>query len=224
VDAVPANRLAALARYGLAAIAPALRDLAEPRRTATLLATARHLEAAAVDDALDLFDVLMATRLISTARRISAAERLAVMPRLERASVTLASTAKALLAALDVGGAWLDVTAAWSAVGRAGRHGQRNPGQAVPAARLRVLEPVHAWADAQLAGQQPDLETLSLQPGPALSQDLLGLGLGQQAQHHERVRHCLRAERDTRQRPTAPRRAQRGPASREGKPQDHPRT
>lgn len=44
VDAVPANRLAALARYGLAAKAPALRDLAEPRRTATLLATAWHLE------------------------------------------------------------------------------------------------------------------------------------------------------------------------------------
>jgi hypothetical protein len=118
VEAVPANRLAALARYGLAAKAPALRDLAEPRRTATLLATARHLEAAAVDDALDLFDVLMATRLISTARRTSAAERLAAMPRLERASATLASAAKALLAALDEGGAWLDVTAAWSAVER----------------------------------------------------------------------------------------------------------
>jgi hypothetical protein len=87
----PANRLAALARYGLAAKAPALRDLAEPRKTATLLATVRHLEAAAVDDALDLFGVLMAARLISTARRASAAERLAAMLRLERASVTAAN-------------------------------------------------------------------------------------------------------------------------------------
>jgi TnpA family transposase len=118
VEVVPANRLAALARYGLAAKAPALRDLAEPRKTATLLATARHLEAAAVDDALDLFDVLMATRLISVARRASAAERLAAMPRLERASATLAGAAKALVAALDGGGAWLDVTAAWAAVER----------------------------------------------------------------------------------------------------------
>jgi TnpA family transposase len=118
VGTVPANRLAVLARYGLAAKAPALRDLAEPRRTATLLATARHLEAAAVDNALDLFDVLMATRLISTARRTSAAERLAAMPRLERASVTLASAARALLEVLDDGGAWLDVAAAWSAVER----------------------------------------------------------------------------------------------------------
>jgi TnpA family transposase len=83
-----------------------------------LLATARHLEATAVDDALDLFDVLMATRLISTARRASAAERLAVMPRLERASVTLASTTRVLVTALDEGGAWLDVDAAWSAIER----------------------------------------------------------------------------------------------------------
>jgi TnpA family transposase len=123
VEAVPANRLAALARYGLAAKAPALRDLAEPRRTATLLATARHVEAAAVDDALDLFDVLMATRLISAARRASAAERLAAMPRLERASVTLAGAAKVLLAALDEGGAWVDTGAAWAAVERVAPRG-----------------------------------------------------------------------------------------------------
>ena len=60
---------------------------------ATLLTTARHLKAAAVDDALDLFDVPMVTQLISTARRASAAERLAAMPRLERTSVTLRSSA-----------------------------------------------------------------------------------------------------------------------------------
>jgi hypothetical protein len=54
---------------------------------------------------LDLFDVLMATRLISAARRSSASERLAWMPRLEKASVTLARTARALLDALDEAGA-----------------------------------------------------------------------------------------------------------------------
>jgi hypothetical protein len=78
--------------------------LAEPRRTATLLATAQALETAAVDDALDLFDVLMATRLISAARRSAAAERLAWMPRLEKASVTLARTARALLDATPTTG------------------------------------------------------------------------------------------------------------------------
>jgi len=61
------------ARYGLTAKAAALRDLAGPRRTATLPATARHLEAAAAD-ALDLFDVPMAARLISMTRQASAAE------------------------------------------------------------------------------------------------------------------------------------------------------
>jgi Tn3 transposase DDE domain len=60
----------------------------------------------------------MATQLISVARRASAAERLAAMPRLERASAVLAGAAKALLAALDDGGAWLDADAAWSAVER----------------------------------------------------------------------------------------------------------
>lgn len=115
---VPANRLVTLARYGLTAKAPALKLLAEPRRTATLLATAQALETAAVDDALDLFDVLMATRLISAARRSSAAERLAWMPRLEKASVTLARTARALLDALDQvdAGGQLDVAAAWAVV------------------------------------------------------------------------------------------------------------
>jgi TnpA family transposase len=117
VQAVPANRLAMLARYGLTAKAPALKDLAEPRRTATLLAAARHLEAAAVDDALDLFDMLMTTRLISAARRVSAAERLAMMPRLEKASATLAAAARALLEVLSAAGDGpVDVAAAWAAV------------------------------------------------------------------------------------------------------------
>lgn len=56
---VPAARLGALARYGLVAKAPTLRDLSDARRIATVLATVRHLEAAAVDDALDLFSVLI---------------------------------------------------------------------------------------------------------------------------------------------------------------------
>lgn len=42
VQGVPANRVAVLARYGLTAKAPALRQLAEPRRTATLLAAVRR--------------------------------------------------------------------------------------------------------------------------------------------------------------------------------------
>lgn len=42
---------------------------AEPKRTAMLTLVMRHLEAKAIDEALDLSSVLMATRLISSAKR-----------------------------------------------------------------------------------------------------------------------------------------------------------
>jgi hypothetical protein len=100
-QAVPVNRVAALARYGWAGKAPLLKGLAEPRKTATLLATARRLEAAAVDDALDLFDSLMATRLIGPARRATDRARLEAMPRLEKASATLMAVARTVLELLD---------------------------------------------------------------------------------------------------------------------------
>ncbi len=48
-----------LARYGMSAKVPELRELAEPRWTSTLVATIRHLEQKAIDDAPDLFAVLM---------------------------------------------------------------------------------------------------------------------------------------------------------------------
>src|SRR5664280_2943814 len=110
---VPPNRVAALARFGLASKAPILAALAEPRRTATLLAITRHLDAVAIDDALDLFALLMATKLINPARRASAAQRLASLPRLERASRTLAVVNRELFTALDAGatGAAVDVAA-----------------------------------------------------------------------------------------------------------------
>lgn len=55
VDDVPVNRLKVLARIGLGSEAPALARLSEPKKTATLLAVVQHLEAAAVDDTLELF-------------------------------------------------------------------------------------------------------------------------------------------------------------------------
>ena len=110
---VPANRLEALARYGLATKAPTLRGLAAPRRTATLLATARALEISAVDDVLDLFAVLMATKLLAWAERESNRQRLRDMPRLARASVTLAAAARVLLEAdgqaADAGQLWQSI-------------------------------------------------------------------------------------------------------------------
>jgi TnpA family transposase len=114
---VPANRIAALARYGLDSKAPTLQELAEPRRTATLLAMARHLDAVAIDDALDLFALLMATRLINPARAASATERLASLPRLERASRMLAVAHRELFKTLDAAAqveTGLDVAAIWA--------------------------------------------------------------------------------------------------------------
>ncbi|MEU1813391.1 DUF4158 domain-containing protein [Micromonospora aurantiaca (nom. illeg.)] len=119
VQGVPVNRLAALARYGWAGKAPLLKGLAEPRKTATLLATARRLEAAAVDDALDLFDSLMATRLISPARRATDRARLEAMPRLEKASTTLMAVARTVLELLDGPAGPVDVGQVWAAVERA---------------------------------------------------------------------------------------------------------
>ncbi len=117
VSGVPENRLAALARYGLASKAPTIRELAEPRRTATLLAATRQLEAAAVDDALDLYALLMATRLINPAQRASNAARLAWLPRLEKASATLAEVGRVVLEVLvRAGDGHVDVAAAWAAI------------------------------------------------------------------------------------------------------------
>lgn len=66
---VPPGRLDVLARHGMSSKAVMLRRLPEARRTATVLATVRELQATAVDDALDLFTVLMATKLIAPAAR-----------------------------------------------------------------------------------------------------------------------------------------------------------
>jgi hypothetical protein len=79
-----------------------------------------------------LFDVLMATRLISAARRATAADRLASLPRLERASATLAAAARAALrAAAETGDGEVDVAAVWAAVERVASREQLHAAAAV---------------------------------------------------------------------------------------------
>ena len=81
----------------------------------------RHLEADAVDDTLDLFALLMATRLFSPARRASAEQRLAMLSRLEKASKMVARAGRVLLdrlAAAEVSGDRLEVATLWAAVER----------------------------------------------------------------------------------------------------------
>ncbi|WP_433226554.1 hypothetical protein [Microtetraspora malaysiensis] len=63
VSAIPPRRLAELSRYGVDGKASLLRRNRDSRRLATLLATVVYLTSRAVDDALDLLEVLIATKL-----------------------------------------------------------------------------------------------------------------------------------------------------------------
>ena len=65
---MPPRRLGELARYGMTADAWLIRRHPDDRRLATLLATARYLEAKSVDDALELLDLLMSAELLNKAQ------------------------------------------------------------------------------------------------------------------------------------------------------------
>ena len=94
---VPPAKVTALARYGLSAKAPGLRELSPKRRAATLLATIRQLEVDSVDDALDLFDLLMATKLLAKAERLSDKAKLAKLPALRHEAAKIARALGVLL-------------------------------------------------------------------------------------------------------------------------------
>ena len=87
---VPPRRLSELARYEMSADAGLIRRHPDGRRLATLLATARHLEAKSVDDALELLDLLMTAELLNKAQTASGKEKARKHPRLARASARLA--------------------------------------------------------------------------------------------------------------------------------------
>src|SRR5450755_1966939 len=94
---VPHRRLVDLARYGMAVNARALRRHPRSRRLATLLATVVFLEARAIDDCLELLDLLMATELLGKAERESVKEKARQHPRLARASAKLATAVEVLM-------------------------------------------------------------------------------------------------------------------------------
>jgi Domain of unknown function (DUF4158) len=94
--AVPPRRLGELARYGMTADAWLIRRHPDDRRLATLLATARHLEAKSVDDALELLDLLMSAELLNRAQREADKDKARQHPRLARASARLAVAVEAL--------------------------------------------------------------------------------------------------------------------------------
>lgn len=116
LDKIPPNRLSALARYGLGTKVGKLERVSEPKRTAMLTAVMRHLEAKAIDDALDLFEILMATRLISAAKRSTDKQRLSTLPQLEKASRLVATVFIEELELIEQTGCDVDVAALWAAL------------------------------------------------------------------------------------------------------------
>ncbi|MDP8901137.1 MAG: DUF4158 domain-containing protein [Actinomycetota bacterium] len=101
LSGVPRRRVVELARYGMAGKAPALRRRPYRRRLATLLATVVYLEAKAVDDAIELFDVLMTNDLLARAYRESRDDKVRRYPSVSRDAGKLAAAVAVLLAAGD---------------------------------------------------------------------------------------------------------------------------
>ena len=99
VSAVPPRRMAELWRYGMDGKAGLLARHGDERKLATLLATVVHLNTRSIDDALDLLDFLISTRLLARAERENAKEKLRTLPRMERASAKLAAAVQALIEA-----------------------------------------------------------------------------------------------------------------------------
>jgi TnpA family transposase len=91
VSGIAPRRLAELSRYGVDGKATLLKRHSDARRLATLLVTAVHLTTRAVDDALDLLEVLIATKLLAKAERETAKEKMKTLPRVERAGAKLAT-------------------------------------------------------------------------------------------------------------------------------------
>jgi hypothetical protein len=91
VSGIPPRRLAELSRYGVDGKATLLRRHGDSRRLATLLSTTVYLTTRAVDDALDLLEVLVATKLLARAERDTAKEKLKTLPKVERAGAKLAT-------------------------------------------------------------------------------------------------------------------------------------
>ncbi|MBV9085680.1 MAG: DUF4158 domain-containing protein [Acidobacteriaceae bacterium] len=93
---VPSGRLHALARLAGTAKVTALQRLPESRRLATLVAFAHNLEACALDDCLDLLDILI-TGIFSEAEKASAKARLRTIKDLDAAAIQLSQICRIIL-------------------------------------------------------------------------------------------------------------------------------
>lgn len=93
---IPPNRLRALARYGASARAQAIAQMAPERRLATLLAFAQAFEVIALDDALDLLDLVI-TEILHAAETEGKKERIRTLRDLDTAALRLWEAIQVLL-------------------------------------------------------------------------------------------------------------------------------
>ncbi len=93
---IPQSRLKALARHAAAVRAQAIARMPEERRIATLLTFARAFEVRAMDDALDLLDLLI-TELLRNAKNSGQKERLRTIHDLDAAALRLKQACDILL-------------------------------------------------------------------------------------------------------------------------------
>ena len=93
---VPPSRIQALARFATTAKASAIERLPEDRRLATLTAFALTLEATALDDALDLLDILI-TEIFTDATKAGEKARLRTIKDLDAAAMQLGQACHLLL-------------------------------------------------------------------------------------------------------------------------------
>jgi hypothetical protein len=115
----------------------------DERRLAMLVATVAYLEGRAVDDYLELLDLLMTTDLLSKAEKAAGDEQKRRHPSLVRHSARLAAAVEALLDVTDSGGE-LTLEQVWEAVvppGTSARLSATRCGAAKPAFPSRTTEP-----------------------------------------------------------------------------------
>ena len=86
LSGLPRRRVVELARYGMAGKATLIRRHPKPRKLATLLATVVHLQAKAIDDALELVDFLMVHELLAAAQRTTREETLRRYPQVSQSA------------------------------------------------------------------------------------------------------------------------------------------
>jgi hypothetical protein len=143
LDKVPPNRLATMARVGLGSKAPILERTPEPKRTALLTSVVRHLEASAIDDALDLFSVLIQVKLISAVRRATDRDWVAARGRVAKASRMLDGVFRLWSEQLD-----LDAGAMWRALET--EIGPREEVMAASALLGELIGPADEEAEAEM--------------------------------------------------------------------------